>query len=68
MRRRNPAFRDERRDLLNPATATADAPSDSAAEENIHNSARAFEDEDRDGDDSDRRADDPFSGRSPSVR
>lgn len=46
-------FRDEQGNLFNPATATTGEPNESVAEENIQNSAKAFEDRDRDGDETD---------------
>jgi hypothetical protein len=46
-------FRDNQGNLFNPATATTGEPNESIAEGNIQDSAKAFEDKDRDGDDSD---------------
>ena len=46
-------FKDESGNLFNPATASTGEPNESLAEENIKNSLKAFEDKDRDGDDSD---------------
>ena len=40
-------------DLFNPATASTGQPNESIAEENIKNSIKAFEDRDRDGDETD---------------
>jgi hypothetical protein len=39
--------------LFNPATANVGGPNENLAEDNIRNSIRAFEDEDKDGDDTD---------------
>jgi hypothetical protein len=39
--------------LFNPATASTGGPNESIAEENIKNSIKAFEDRDKDGDDTD---------------
>ena len=46
-------FVDQLGDLFNPATASTGQPNESLAEENIKNSIKAFEDKDKDGDDTD---------------
>lgn len=46
-------FRDQQGNLFNPGTASTGEPNESVAEENIKNSIKAFEDRDRDGDDTD---------------
>ena len=46
-------FVDGNGDLFNPATASTGEPNESLAEENIKNSIKAFEDRDKDGDDTD---------------
>jgi hypothetical protein len=46
-------FVDEFGDLFNPATASTGQPNESMAEGNIKNSIKAFEDKDKDGDDTD---------------
>jgi hypothetical protein len=46
-------FVDQQGDLFNPSTASTGEPNESIAEENIQNSIKAFQDRDRDGDDTD---------------
>jgi len=46
-------FLDGQGNLFNPATATTGEPNESIAEGNIQDSAKVFEDKDRDGDDTD---------------
>jgi len=46
-------FRDSGGDLFNPATGSTGQPNESIAEENIKNSIKAFEDRDKDGDETD---------------
>lgn len=46
-------FVDQQGDLFDPATASTGQPNESVAEENIQNSIKAFEDRDKDGDDTD---------------
>lgn len=46
-------FVDQLGDLFDPATASTGQPNESIAEENIQNSIKAFEDQDKDGDDTD---------------
>lgn len=46
-------FLDELGNVFNPATASTGEPNESIAEENIQNSIKAFEDHDRDGDETD---------------
>lgn len=46
-------FVDQQGDLFDPSTASTGEPNESIAEENIQNSIKAFEDRDRDGDDTD---------------
>jgi len=46
-------FVDQQGDLFDPSTASTGEPNESVAEENIQNSIKAFEDRDKDGDDTD---------------
>jgi len=46
-------FLDQQGNLFDPATASTGEPNESVAEENIQNSIKAFEDRDRDGDETD---------------
>lgn len=46
-------FVDQQGDLFDPSTASTGEPNESIAEENIQNSIKAFQDRDRDGDDTD---------------